>query len=318
MKSFLVLTLLLSCLVAFAPAGPAQSSPSRSLVLPPPDPELQAGLDAALDQPPFRKLIRQGRLSVALVDLSNGELRFSGVDQDKMRYAASLPKIAVLLAVFEEIDAGRLEYTPQLQKSLARMIRFSSNRAASDLIALVGFERIAEILRDPAYELYDPRRKGGLWVGKDYGGSLGRWKRDPLNQISHGATARQVARFLVMLEEGLLVSPRASQQMKEIMSQPGIRHKFVKGLASRPDAKIFRKSGSWRDWHSDAAIVEAKGRKYVAVALMESSAKNVLSRLIVALDDLIQAENQEQLAASGEKQPAVDLLAPKVAASPIP
>ncbi len=281
--SGMVFSLLLCLSVVLLPAAA-----SDALVLPPPDPQLQAGLDQVLAQAPFRKLIRQGRLSVALVDLSDGDLRFAGTDFDRMRYAASLPKIAILLAVFDAVQRGEVAYTPQVKDQLVKMIRFSSNRAATDSIRLVGFENIARTLRDPGYQLYDPNRQGGLWVGKDYGGGLGRWKRDPMHHLSHGATARQVARFLVMLEQGTLVSPWASGEMKEILSHPGIRHKFVKGLSQRPGSRIFRKSGSWREWHSDAAIVEHNGRKYVAVALMESSVKNVLSRLIVRLDDLVQ------------------------------
>jgi len=77
--------------------------------------------------------------------------------------------------------------------------------------------------------------------------------------------------------------------MKEILGHPAIHHKFVKGLeATRPEAKIYRKSGSWRQWHSDSAIVEHDGRRYIAVALTEDAhGGQLLSELIVALDDII-------------------------------
>lgn len=101
----------------------------------------------------------------------------------------------------------------------------------------------------------------------------------------------QVARFLVMMDQGRLVSPWASAETKSIMGKPAINHKFVRGLASRPRSRIFRKSGTWERWHADAALVERDGRKYVAVALLEApkgvSGGDVLSSLIVRLDDLI-------------------------------
>jgi beta-lactamase class A len=53
---------------------------------------------------------------------------------------------------------------------------------------------------------------------------------------------------------------------------------------------VYRKSGTWRNYHADAALVERDGRSYVAVALLESptnSTQGVLSSLIVRLDDLI-------------------------------
>ena len=152
------------------------------------------------------------------------------------------------------------------------MIRRSSNSASTELILLVGFEAIAETLTDPRYELYDRERQGGIWVGRDYGGGPGLWRRDPMNQISHGATARQAARFFVMLQQQQLVSPEASIEMKEILGNPGIAHKFVRGLQNYwPDSKIFRKSGTWRTFHADAALVERDGHRYAAVALMESA-----------------------------------------------
>ena len=69
-----------------------------TLVLPDKDSNLQAGLDAVLAKAPFRERVRRGVLSVALVDMSDpARLRYAGVDDDRMRYAASLPKIGILL-----------------------------------------------------------------------------------------------------------------------------------------------------------------------------------------------------------------------------
>ena len=109
-----------------------------------------------------------------------------------------------------------------------------------------------------------------------------------MGNTSHGATARQVARFLVMMDQGMLVNPWASAEMKAIMGNPQIQHKFVAGLANRPGSRIYRKSGTWKSWHADCTLVERDGKKYVAVALAESASGNsILSSLIVRLDDLV-------------------------------
>ena len=60
--------------------------------------------------------------------------------------------------------------------------------------------------------------------------------------------------------------------MKAMLGNPGIHHKFVKGLADYPGVRVYRKSGSWRRWHADSAIVEDGARKYILVALAEDSA----------------------------------------------
>ena len=169
------------------------------------------------------------------------------------------------------------------------MIRNSDIAISSELIQLVGFQNIARTLQDPRHQLYDRRRGGGLWVGRGFGG-LGVWRRDPIANTSHGATARQVARFFVMVERGELVSPWASAEMKEILSDPAIHHKFVLGLEqARPRSVIYRKSGTWQNYHADAAIVERDGRTYIAVVLLESptrSSGGVLASLIVRMDQL--------------------------------
>jgi beta-lactamase class A len=285
------LSLLLPLRAQIRPASLSTAPPpSGTLVLPEPDTDLQAGLRTILNQSPYRRLVQERRLSVALVDLSDpGAIRYAGVDDDRERYAASLPKIGILLGVFYQVDRGRIRYTPELRRKLELMIRRSDNAISSEMIRLVGFQNIADALRDPRYQLYDPEtRGGGLWVGRGYGNGVGLWRRDPVGNTSHGATARQVARFLVMMDQRMLVSEWASTEMKSIMGNPQIKHKFVAGLSSRPGSRIFRKSGTWKDWHADAALVERDGKKYVAVALAESpSGGSVLSSLILRLDDLV-------------------------------
>lgn len=280
--------LLLACLHV-VPAT-AQTSETGSLALPAPDSALQAGLDEILASARFRRAASTGHLSVVLIDITDREhLRLAAHDEDRMQYAASLPKIAIMLGVFHQVQKGALEYTPALREKMERMIRDSDNRISSELITLVGFENIAATLRDPRWDLYDPEREGGLWVGRGYGGGVGLWQRDPIHGISHGATARQAARFLLLMDMGLLVSPWASAEMKSIMGSPRIRHKFVRGLLNvRPLSKIFRKSGTFKDWHADAAIVERGGRRYIAVALLESpNHDGVLADLIARLDRLV-------------------------------
>lgn len=253
------------------------------------NPDLQSGLETSIESLQLEQAVRDGSLCVAVVDITDPESpRLAEVNGDKMMYAASLPKIAILLGAFERIERGELTLTSELRDKLTRMIRNSSNSAATEMLNLVGKDYLAQLLQSPRYRLYDPQQKGGLWVGKDYGGAAA-WKRDPLANLSHGATAVQVARFFYLLETGQLVSPEMSRQMKEILGQPAIHHKFVKGLEqARPEAKIYRKSGTWRNFHADGGIIEHAGRRYIAVALADDpQGGQWLSKLIVAVDDLI-------------------------------
>jgi len=231
------------------------------------DPALQRGLEKVVGDLGLSGEVSRGDLAVSLVDITEPQRpRMAMVNGDEMLYAASLPKIAILLGAFVEAERGRLTLDSQHLETLTKMIRVSSNEAASQALRWVGGERLIEILESPRFGLYDPRGAGGLWVGKSYGPE-GAFRRDPLHNLSHGATAFQVARFYQMLDANALVSPSLTSQMKEIMSKPGIVHKFVKGLMGIPGVEMFRKSGSWKDAHADSALVEANGRKYIMVGL---------------------------------------------------
>jgi len=244
------------------------------------DPRLQDQLDSTLTDLGLDPAVRNRQLSVTLVDITDlEEPRVASVNGDEMLYAASLPKIAILLGAFVEIEQGNMDFDQDTRTSLTRMIRKSSNADATRMLNRVGKNRLLEILQSE-HKLYDPRVNGGLWVGKEYGKSPA-FKRDPLHNLSHGATAMQAARFYYLLESGQLVGEELSGEMKAMLGNPGINHKFVKGLAGYPGAKIFRKSGSWSRWHADSALIEADGRKYIIVALAENpDGGQWLSRLI--------------------------------------
>lgn len=93
-----------------------------------------------------------------------------------------------------------------------------------------------------------------------------------------------------MLETGtLLSSPYLISEMKDVLSKPGIDHKFVRGLhRCCADAKVFRKSGSWGTFHSDSALVERSGKQYIVVALADDSdASYWLEELIIKIDSIV-------------------------------
>jgi beta-lactamase class A len=287
MNKFEKLFKLLAIILIFA--LPAGAQPPNSELGESCDPRLQKALETRLGSLQLGKATTRKDLSVVVVDITDiSEPRMAYVNPNEMMYAASLPKIAILLGAFEKIANGEMTLDDETLKKLKLMIRNSSNTAASDILDRVGMDYLADLLQSPRYRLYDPERNGGIWVGKEYGKAPA-WRRDPLHNLSHGATALQVARFYYLLETGQLVSPELSKLMKAIMADPAHEHKFVKGLKEvQPNSDIYRKSGTWGPYHSDSAIVEHHGRRYIAVALAKSRhGEQWLQKLIVALDDII-------------------------------
>lgn len=266
-----------------------------------PDPDLNEELARLISGQRLSQLVEDRKFAVSLVDITDPALpRYAGVNDHVMMYAASLPKIVAIMAGFERIAEGALRYTPEMRQMFLRVARRSSNTDASKVIQMVGFENIARILTSHKYRLYDTGGAGGLWLGKAYGGPNDYWKRDPVHNLSHGATAYQTARFFLLMARGELVNPRFSAEMREIFSEPEIRHKFVKGLSGVPGVKIARKSGTWKDWHADAGIIEHDGRRYIAVGLVEHPrGGEILEKLIGGLDRII-CSRDEPLEFSGD------------------
>ena len=247
-----------------------------------------------LNNPTWKSLIDQKKMSVGVVDLSNPkEAKFARINGDYMMYAASLPKIAVLLASVDAIENGELIETDEIKTDMRLMISKSNNQATTRMIDRIGYEKIESVLTDPKYEFYDEDKGGGLWVGKRYGGG-GDTNREPLKNLSHAASVTQVCRFYYLLANGKLVNEKRSKQMLDIMVNPDLHHKFVNTIEQiAPLAKLYRKSGSWKTYHSDSILVWGKNpdRRYILVALIDDpNGEEIIRNLVKPIEKILKTE----------------------------
>ncbi len=253
--------------------------PLRSLVNIPLEEKLKAEL---YKNKKWKRLIEQKKMSVGLVDLRDPiNVKYARVNGNVMMYAASLPKIAILLAAEDAFEKGELEETDEVKQDMRLMISKSDNAASTRMIDRLGYEKIEEVLTDPKYDLYDEDYGGGLWVGKRYAKTGARYP-DPLKGLSHGATVSQVCRYYYLLAYGKLVSYDRSKIMLDMMVNPELHHKFVNSLETvAPKAKLFRKSGTWQNFHTDSALVWGPDRRYIIVALIEDPEGEKICRNLV-------------------------------------
>lgn len=251
----------------------------------PTDPALEARLEAIDTRLRVRFGMAAEQTAVGLLDLRTGRLALLRPDREE--YAASVAKIGILLAYFQLHPEAPARLDPATRHELGLMIKNSSNEMAAKFSKALGLSRIQEVLN--SYHFYDPNHGGGIWVGKHYGQD-GERIGDPVADNSHAATVRQLLRFYLLLDQGWLVSPEASQAMREIFASPDLPPddiKFVKGLAGR-NVNILRKWGSWEDWLHDSAIVTGPGRHYIIVALTHHlRGDEYLVELAPAVDDLL-------------------------------
>ncbi len=281
-------------------AGPASADGTFANLRDARSPELQTAMERVVADAGLSNEVAREHLALALVDVTDPAApRLAMLNGDRMMYAASMPKVAILLGALAEAEAGRLAINSLTTAAMINMIRFSSNEDATRVLHWVGVDRLLEILQSPRFALYDKAGAGGLWVGKGYGPEPAT-RRDPLKNLSHGATAFQVARLYWMLASDRLLSPPMNTLMKQVLSNPGIHHKFVKGLDSRPGTEIFRKSGTWKNFHADSALVESRGRRFVLVGIAEhADGGEWLARLAAPLHDLIVPPAMQTLARAG-------------------
>jgi len=255
------------------------------------DQGLQAQLEQALNREKiWQDLIDQGKLAVGLVDLRDPGLpRFARVNGDTMMYAASLPKIAILLAAFQGFEDGSLLETPQIKADLVEMIRRSDNFAANQMVVRIGLQKIEQVILDPRYRFYDIRKGGGIWVGGSFARD-GQQNPDPLENLSQAATVNQVCRFYYLLAYGRLINPGRSKQMLKILAFPDLHDKFVSMLEdSVPPNHMYRKSGESGVWYSDSILVwDNSWRRYILAAMVEhQQGEEILRKLLTEVEPIL-------------------------------
>ena len=249
------------------------------------DPALQAELQRIDAELRARHCMTTEQTAVGVLDLKT--LRLAMIHPDRGEYAASVPKIGILLAWFQLHPQAATNLDAQTRHELGLMVKASDNEMAAKFSQEMGLKQIQPVLN--SYRFYDEDRGGGIWIGKHYGKGSERIG-DPVSNHSHAATVRQLLRYFLLLEQGKLISVEASRTMREIFESPDIPHdriKFVEALSDR-NVRIIRKWGSWEDWRHDAAIISGPRRNYILVALTHHpKGDEYLVDLAGSVDDLM-------------------------------
>jgi beta-lactamase class A len=91
---------------------------------------------------------------------------------------------------------------------------------------------------------------------------------------------------------GKLVSRERSGEMLAYLRDPDIHHKFVYTYDQIvPDATLYRKSGTWKQWHSDSVLIWGpEWRRYILVALVEDpNGEEILRTLIPEVESVLKS-----------------------------
>ena len=237
-------------------------------------------------------------IAVELHDAESGaELQY---DADRWFHGASTIKIAILLAVYGEIDRGRLApqsrlhvrnrflsaydgspfriladrdadsevhasigKTMRVSELALHMIAMSSNLATNLLLDFIGLETVQRTIERFGLTGLDIRR--GVEDEKAF-------EHDIVNRV----TANGLVGLLRLIAEERAYSPELSREMLDILHQ----QEFKKGIPARlpRDVRVAHKTGDISSVAHDAGVVYAPGRKPYVVAILTEWAADAGSR----------------------------------------
>lgn len=242
-------------------------------------------------------------IAVAYVDLATRDTL--SLNADSVMHAASTMKLPVMMRLYREADAGRIDLDGKLRlvndfasivdgshyaldpgvdgdsalyamvgdsvtvRDLIRhMITRSSNLATNTLIALANPDSVNAMMRSLGATRMLVLR--GVEDQKAFDRGL-----------NNTTTARDLATLLVALETGRAASPAATVEMRNILLAQQFNEKIPAGLPA--GTPVAHKTGEITAISHDAAIVYPRGRPpYVLVVLTKGIADPKVANALIA------------------------------------
>lgn len=234
---------------------------------------LEVASDAALADAILGALARHPeRASVAVVNLDDG--RWAAYDADRVQYAASTFKLAVLYEVERRVSAGELTYddrvlldeeavaedlgtlervpvaedgTVSVGEALDAMVTLSDNATAVALLRHVGPGAVDETLRGIGLSTMS------------------------VNTKELPATAADLALLMRAIVTGEGVGDAQREHMRDLLLGQTIRSGIPAALVaeSRTGLAVGNKTGTWPDITNDVAFVESDAGPYVIAVTAE-------------------------------------------------
>jgi len=268
--------ILVTLLLAFSIAAPAQKTKITTLPKPASAATLSERVDAALAG-------FQGSVSIYAKNLDSG--REFSLRADELTRTASTIKLAIMAETFHQVAQGKLKWDDEiiltkekkqggsgilfefadntkidLRPAVNLRIVVSDNTATNLVLDKVGTDNVNDFMDSLGLtNIRSMRKIGG-------GGDSRAWTTDPKNKLFGlgRATPREIAKLVEMMENGQLVSKEASAEMISILK----RQQFKDGLGrGEPDTiPVASKSGALDRFRADVGIVYTRrGRILMAI-----------------------------------------------------
>jgi beta-lactamase class A len=195
---------------------------------------------------------QEGVWAIYVKDLSTGA--DLSINSNRM-VSASLIKLFIMAAVFDQIDAGILADSAQIRDLLEQMITVSDNESSNELVTILGdgdfglgMERVNTYARAHGY--LDTEQQRDM---KDY-------RPVPIPEQNY-TSVNDCGLLLDRIYQGECVSPGADSDMLDLLLAQTRTGKIPSGLPS--EAYSANKTGELMDTENDTAIVFAPWGDYI-------------------------------------------------------
>jgi beta-lactamase class A len=212
--------------------------------------------------------------SYLFLDLDRGE--YSEWGADRVLPAASTIKLPILIALFEDIDAQKVNLTEKLtldKRSIAGGAGdLQSQKLGTQVSILVAVTKMIAISDNTATNLLIARLGGKSALNqrfRNWGLKVTTINR-PLPDLegTNVTTVRELARSMMAIERGKIVSAASRSQILSMMSNTTRNTMLPQGLGK--GAKIAHKTGDIGSLIADVGSISSPtGKKYIATVLVK-------------------------------------------------
>jgi beta-lactamase class A len=210
--------------------------------------------------------------SYVFVDLDRGE--FSEMGSDRVLSAASTIKLPILIALFQDIDAGKVRLAEKLTITKQSIGEGSGDLQAqkpgTQVSVLMVATKMMTISDNTATNLLIDRLGGKAVLNQRFR----TWglKVTTINNAlpdlegTNTTTAKELARSILAIQRGKIVSDPARAQMLNMMSHTARNTMLPKGLGA--GAKIAHKTGDIGSLVADVGSIDSPGGKHYLAAVL--------------------------------------------------
>jgi beta-lactamase class A len=211
---------------------------------------------------------------VFLVDLETGG--YVDVNAANSSPAASTIKIPILVAFFQDVDAGKIRLDEMLTMQQEMVAGGSGNfqykQVGTKFAALEVATKMITISDNTATNMLIARLGGMEALNERFRG----WGlsntaiRNPLPDLqgTNTTSPKELGNLMAMVSQGNLVSMRSRDQILDIMRQTERDHLLPSGLGA--GARVYHKTGDIGTMLADAGLIDTPtGKRYVVAVMVQ-------------------------------------------------